>query len=149
MVVGLVIVMYCLAASWFIICAVFLIQSGIRLWRDGGGGHASGTRGMRKQHRIKGQRAHLTGGIFCAFFAAAIISTMILEYSYHGVFLSMPSHIRWVVPISVIVTFLWCGLFYSVLWFNRPRFLVPPHLRGEQRYSTNRTKHDRNLSGPR
>jgi hypothetical protein len=134
-----VIVMYCLAA-WFVLCAVFLIQSGIRLWRDGGGGHASGTRGMRKQHRTKGQRAHLTGGIFCAFLAAAIISAMILEYSYHGVFLSMPSHIRWIVPISVIGTLLWSGLFYSVLWFNRPRFLVPPHLRGEQGNSTNRRR---------
>jgi hypothetical protein len=146
MVVGFVIVMYCLAASWFILCAVFLIQSGIRLWHDGGGDHASGTRGMRKQHRIKGQHAHLTGGIFCAFFAAAIISAMILEYSYHGVFLSMPSHIRWIVPISVIGTFLWCGLLGSVLRFNRPRFLVPPRLRGEQGYITSRTKRDRNRS---
>jgi hypothetical protein len=146
MVVGSVIVLYCLAALWFIFCAVFLIQSGIRLWRDPDGGNAPGAMGLSRQYGTKGERARLTGGIFCAFFAAAIISDMVLKYAYHDVFLSMPRAIRWIVPISVIGTFLWCGLLGSVLRFNRPRFLVPPRLRGEQGYITSRTKRDRNRS---
>ena len=128
MVVGPVIVMYSLGASLSITCAVFLTASGIRLWR--GGGHASGTMGLSRQREI-GERARLTMGIFCAFLAAMIISAMILQYSYHGVFLSMPRSIRWIVPISVIGTLLWSGLVWSVRVFSRPRFLVPPHLRGE------------------
>jgi len=68
-------------------------------------------------------RAVLMMGIFLAWLAVAALGQALLDVTKSPV-------ARWVFGVGSVAMFVSACLFASIWFFNRPRFLVPPALRG-------------------
>ncbi len=123
-----------LLALFLLWLGTLLVRRGIRSWR----GRASpaprvGPPGMRST-RAETERSQLVFGVACCFLGAVIGVGGFLDAA--GVIGPGSPPLRstalavvlLVLIIGVTVT-TWTAL--AIVWFNRPRFLVPPHLRDE------------------
>jgi len=97
--------------------ALWLIRMGVKIWRSPGGDAPS-------QLMVMGwDRAVLMMGIFLAWLAVAALGQALLDVTKSPV-------ARWVFGVASVAMFVSACLFASIWFFNRPRLLVPPALRG-------------------
>jgi len=97
--------------------ALWLIRMGVKIWRSPGGD-------APLQVMVMGwDRAVLMMGIFLAWRAVAELGKALLDVTKSPV-------ARWVFGVGSVAMFVSACLFASIWFFNRPRFLVPPALRG-------------------
>ena len=125
------------AAYWaigvmLVVFAVVDITSGVRQWRNVGRPLSYWLRGplLDAESRAGYDRGSLVLGIASAFFAI-----MCADGALAGPRLGRGTalgpvwfYVGWPALAGLLV---FTGLFTTIMNFNRPRFLVPPHLRGE------------------
>ena len=97
--------------------ALWLIRIGVKIWRSPGGD-------APVQLMVMGwDRAVLMMGVFLAWMAVAALGQALLD-------VTKSPGARWALGIGAVGMVVSACLFASIWFFNRPRFLVPPTLRG-------------------
>lgn len=121
------------AAAWAVatvlaITAVAAVRTGLQQWGNAGRPFSYWLRNslFDAESRAGYDRGILVFGLMCAFFAAILVFGAV----------GGPHPGRGAASLGILVSvagmLVSLGLFMSIMYFNRPRFLVPPHLRGEQ-----------------
>jgi hypothetical protein len=108
--------------------AVGCLRVGLRMWRGEG---PPLSRWLQSPLIDSSTRAGYDRGVLAlsAISAGFAVITVIA-----GVFSPQPrpgSVVFWVDVPALAVVLVFTSILMSVIWFNRPRFIVPPHLRGE------------------
>ena len=106
-----------IVAPFIAVLALWLIRTGVRTWRSPGGDSPLHLMVMGWD------RAVLTAGIALAWMAVAVLGQALLNIT------ESPAA-RWVFGAGSVGMVVFAFLFASVWFLNRPRFLVPPALRG-------------------
>jgi hypothetical protein len=120
------------AAAWALaavlaIGAAVSLRIGLRQWRNVGRPFSYWLRNsvLDAESRAGYDRGILVFGVMCAFFAVILVFGAV----------SGPHLGRGIASLGILVALagmlVSLGFFISIMYFNRPRFLVPPHLRGE------------------
>jgi hypothetical protein len=116
-------------ATISVLLAVALIRIGLRQWRNEGRPLSYWFRSgpMDAESRAGYDRGGLVLGIMVAFFAIVLGEGAIIGAPRHG------QAVAWIVigTAAVAGLVICVGLFTSIMYFNWPRFLVPPHLRDQ------------------
>jgi hypothetical protein len=97
--------------------ALWLIRIGVKIWRSPGGDAS------RQLMVVGWDRAVLMMGIALACMAVAVVGQALLDITKSPV-------TRWAFGVGSVAMVVSACLFASIWFFNRPRFLVPPALRG-------------------
>ena len=106
-----------IAAPLIAALAVWFIRMGVKVWRSPGGD-------APLQLTVMGwDRAVLTLGIALAWMAVAVFGQALRAVTKSPV-------ATWVFAVGSAGMFVFAVLFVAVWFFNRPRFLIPPPLRG-------------------
>jgi hypothetical protein len=112
----------------FLIGAAFFTVTGVRLWREPDWGPAAQ---MRKnspgsyEFLSSLDRARFIGGVALFFVGIAVIDSCVDDLMEpHD-----PSALRWIGLGSIAGIVVSAAFLVSVLQFNRPSFLIPPHMR--------------------
>lgn len=106
--------------------AVRFIWAGLQEWRGGGGRPLSQAGGLvGEQTRAAWDRSGLIMGLMAVFMAVMLAGGGIINFND-------PVRAEVLVFAAAVVGLIICaGLYSSILFFNRPKFLVPPRHRGE------------------
>ncbi|QMU67797.1 hypothetical protein [Streptacidiphilus sp. P02-A3a] len=114
-----------LAALVFLFMGGIMIRNGRRVWR-GGGAVSARTRLVVYSNQTSAgvERAMPVLGAF-AMWAAVLVPAVFL--AKHGGSISGAARVVAAVSCIGAVGCAWTGIF--IIWFNRPKFLVAPHLR--------------------
>jgi hypothetical protein len=105
-----------IVAPFFAAGALWLIRTGVKIWRSPGGD-------APLQLMVMGwDRAVLMMGVFLAWLAVAGLGQALLDVTKSPV-------ARWAFGVGSAAMVVSACLFASIWFFNRPRFLVPPALR--------------------
>jgi hypothetical protein len=114
------------------IFGVVEIRFGVRQWRNVGRPLSYWLRGplLDAESRAGYDRGSLALGIAFAFFAIMCVDGALAgRHLGRGTALGpVWISVGWVALAGLLI---FTGLFTGIMEFNRPRFLVPPHLRGE------------------
>jgi hypothetical protein len=106
-----------IAAPCIAVFALWLIRTGVKIWRSPGGD-------APLELMIVGwDRAVLMMGITLAWMAVAVLGQALRDVT------KSPA-VGWGFGVSSVAMVVSACLFASIWFFNRPRFLVPPALRG-------------------
>jgi hypothetical protein len=120
------------AADWALAAVLAMgaavsLRIGLRQWRNVGRPFSYWLRNsvLDAESRAGHDRGILVFGVMCAFLAAIFVLGAV----------GGPHLGRGIASFGILVALagmlVSLGFFISIMYFNRPRFLVPPHLRGE------------------
>jgi hypothetical protein len=119
-------ILYGLLAVACVAVAVRFIWAGLQEWR-GGGGRPLSRDGflVDEQTRAGWDRSGLIMGLVAVFIAVMLADAGIINFND-------PVRAEVLVFAAAVVGLVICvGLYSTILFFNRPKFLVPPRHRGE------------------
>lgn len=130
----MVIVVVVLAAAYCLVAGTVLARMGVRSWRQQAAfGHRMGAIPFTRGFKAGFERGMLTFGVFHYLLGALI--AVVGGFSAAGdlgAARRKPSEtvavLLLVLLVGVVVSG-WTGI--AVIWFNRPRWVVPPHLRDQ------------------
>jgi hypothetical protein len=118
---------YVLAAVYSAAMATWLVWFGLRIWRRAGRPLSCWLPTFSASMRAGIDRACLLGGVFHAFLCALFIGSVVTQI---GPQVPHVWAVELVTSVFGIVISGYLGI--SIVMFNRPRFLVPPHLRDQK-----------------
>jgi hypothetical protein len=119
-------IVYALLALVPAALAVRFMRAGLREWR-GGGGKPLSQAGLLvdEQTRAGWDRSGLIMGLMCAFLAIMLADGAVLNFNDP---VRAEALVFGASALGLIVS---AGLYFTILTFNRPKFLVPPRRRDE------------------
>ncbi|GAA2749906.1 hypothetical protein GCM10010440_56090 [Kitasatospora cinereorecta] len=109
--------------------AVTWIKRGLAAWRNETTEPVRGGRFLLllTGHYAKPVRALVAAGVGIGFVLLVMLAVLLDRFAGTDRGGTVPLLAR----VGVLGAVGACGLYYCICWFNRPRFLVPPHLRCE------------------
>jgi hypothetical protein len=118
-----------ISALYCCFVAIWMLVSGVRVWRDPTSFSPAWMRTFPFTDGFRDgfHRGRIAGGAAHAFMAVMMVSGIIVARDDPDI----SATVKWssiVSSIGTVVSFLTSAF---IVWFNRPRFLVPPHLRGQ------------------
>ena len=115
-------------APIFAAMAAVAVRAGLRQWHQTGRRLSYWLRNgpMDAESRAGYDRGSLPFGLLCGFFAILCSNAAVAGLRPAGGTAGF-----WVGFVALAGILVFTGLFTTIMFFNRPRFLVPPHLRHE------------------
>ena len=118
---------YYVAATITALCAVWFLRSGIQQWHGKGRPVSAWLQNglMDNQTRAGYDRGSVVLGVMSACFTVLLGGAAVAGLPRHGA----PVAEIAVLVVAIAGILITASAFLSIMWFNQPKFLVPPHVR--------------------
>jgi hypothetical protein len=120
---------YYVTAAITALCAVWFLRSGIQQWHGKGRPASYWLQNglMDDQTQAGYDRGSVVLGVMSACFTVLLGGAAVAGLPRH----SAPAAEIAVFVVAIAGILITVAAFLGIMWFNQPKFLVPPHLRGQ------------------